>query len=165
MNTHSGGSKKVLAIEAHPDDAESLMAGTLTLLHKKGYRIYITSVCTGDKGSKILSPREIASKRFGEATLSAKILDGVFETLGVPDGEAVFDNSIRAKVIEAVRKVDPDIVITTSPTDYMPDHEIASYLTFDACFLASVPNYDTRQPNPSKAMDRIPHLYYADQFG
>lgn len=162
MSTHPNESKRVLAIEVHPDDAEFLMAGTLTLLHQKGYKVYIASVCTGDKGSKTLSPQEITSKRFEEATQSAQILNGSFETLGVPDGELVFENEIRAKVIELVRRVDPDIIITTSPNDYMPDHEIASYLTFDACFFAFVPNYDTKQPNPAKALNRIPNLYYAD---
>ncbi|MGD0330715.1 MAG: PIG-L family deacetylase [Nitrososphaeria archaeon] len=146
MNTNTNLSKKVLAIEAHPDDAEFLMAGTLTLLHQKGYNVHIASVCTGSGGSKTLNPREIASIRFNEATQSAQILDGSFETLGVPDGELVFENKIRAKVRELVRRVNPDIVITMSPNDYMPDHEITSYLTFDACF--------------AKALQI--HLYYAD---
>ena len=156
--------RRVLALGAHPDDVEFLMAGTLALLHERGYEIYIATVCNGDKGSATLQPQEIASVRFKEATRAAKILEASFECLGVPDLELVFENKIRMKVTELIRKIDPYIVLTTSPEDYMPDHVITSYLAWDACFNASVPNYKTGQINPAKATERIPYLYYADSI-
>ena len=158
----SNSDKRVLALGAHPDDIEFLMAGTLALLHQRGYEIHMATVCNGDKGSETLEPQEIASIRFKEATRSAKILDAGFTCLNVPDLELIFENKIRAKVTELMRKVDPSIVITLSPEDYMPDHVITSYLAWDACFNASVPNYKTGQSDPAKATKRIPHLYYAD---
>jgi len=155
----------VLAVGAHPDDVEFQMAGTLVLMHKAGIRIHIATVCNGDKGSVTLAPEEIASRRFREATASAKILDASFETVGIPDLELVFENKTRARVTELIRRVDPDIVITSPPDDYMPDHEITSELLWDACFNASVPNYKTAQLNAARPAKRIPYLYYSDSSG
>ena len=39
------------------------------------------------------------------------------------------------------RKLEPDVIITHSPDDYMPDHTAVSKLVFDASFAASVPHY------------------------
>ena len=158
----SDSNRRILALGAHPDDIEFLMAGTLALLRQRGYEIYMATVCNGDKGSETLESSEIASIRFKEAVRSAKILEASFKCLGVPDLELVFENEVRAKVTELMRKVDPRIVITMSPEDYMPDHVITSYLAWDACFNASVPNYKTGQDDPAKATKGIPHLYYAD---
>ena len=47
----------------------------------------------------------------------------------------------RDMVVELIRKVQPDFIITHSPTDYMPDHREVSKLVFDASFAASVPQY------------------------
>lgn len=162
MVTFQHKNKRVLAVGAHPDDVEFLMAGTLVLLHQGGYDVHIASICNGDKGSATLAPKEIAAMRFEEATRAAAILDASFECLDVPDLELVFENRVRAKVVELVRKHDPFIVITMSPEDYMPDHEITSYLLWDGCFNASVPNYKTGKPDCAEATKSIPHLYYAD---
>ena len=158
----SDSNRRILALGAHPDDIEFLMAGTLALLHQRGYEIHMATVCNGDKGTETLESPEIAAIRFKEATRSAKILDAPFKCLDVPDLELVFENKIRAKVTELLREADPCIVITMSPEDYMPDHVITSYLAWDACFNASVPNYKTGQANPAKVTKKIPHLYYAD---
>ena len=164
MDEPQDENKGILAVGPHPDDVEFLMAGTLALLHKQGCEIHVASICKGDKGSAELEPQEIASIRLREATEAARILDASFEALGEPDLELVFDNKTRAKVVELVRRVDPHIVITTSPNDYMPDHEITANLVWDACFNASTPNYKTGQPNPAKATDGIPYLYYSDSM-
>jgi LmbE family N-acetylglucosaminyl deacetylase len=154
--------KVILAIGAHPDDVEFLMAGTLALLYKKGYIIHIATLCTGDKGSMELRNQEIASKRFQEATNAARLLNATYTCLGESDLNLTFDNSTRYKVAELIRKVDPIIVMTHSPQDYMIDHQITADLVWDACFNASVPNYITGQANPAKPIKRIPYLFYSD---
>jgi len=164
MNAPKDEDRQILAVGAHPDDVEFLMAGTLALLRQGGHKIHIASICSGDKGSAVLEPKEIASIRYREATEAARIIDATFETLNVPDLELVFDNKTRAKVVELVRKVDPHIVVTMSPNDYMPDHEITANLLWDACFNASTPNYETGQANAAKATKRIPYLYYSDSI-
>ena len=63
-----------------------------------------------------------------------------------------------------MRKVDPQIVVTMSPDDYMSDHEITANLLWDACFNASTPNYETGETNAARATKRIPYLYYSDSI-
>ena len=155
----------VLAVGAHPDDVEFLMAGTLSLLHKRGWDVCIATICTGDMGSMELRKEEISSKRFQEAKSSARILRAPYVCLGESDLHIVFDNPTRSKAIELVRKIDPAIVITHSPEDYMFDHQLTADLMWDACFSASIPNYATDQANPAKPTKRTPYLYYSDAVG
>ncbi len=49
--------KVVLALMAHPDDAEFMCAGTLALLKRRGWEILIGTMTPGDCGSDLLPPR------------------------------------------------------------------------------------------------------------
>ncbi|MCH8148926.1 MAG: PIG-L family deacetylase [Planctomycetes bacterium] len=66
------------------------------------------------------------------------------------------------RCVEIVRQVRPDIVITHAPADYMVDHEMTSKLVRSACFGAPAANFLTSAIEPAAAIERIPHLYYAD---
>jgi len=154
--------KRILAVGAHPDDVEFLMAGTLALLYKQGFSIHIATVATGDMGSIELTSREISSKRYQEAVHSAEILEATYQTIGESDLHIVFDYPTRYKTAELIRSVNPYIVFTASPQDYMMDHQLTADLVWDACFNASVPNYHTRQPNPAEPIEHTPYLFYSD---
>lgn len=162
MEQRETTNNRILAVGAHPDDVEFLMAGTLTLLHQKGYSIYIATVATGDMGSMELRSQQISSKRYKEAVDAAKILDASYQCLGESDLSIVFDNPTRFKATELIRKIAPYIVFTLSPQDYMKDHELTADLMWDACFNASVPNYDTHQTDPASPMTSVPYLFYSD---
>ena len=73
--------KTVLSLGAHPDDAEFLCAGTLALLHKKGWNIHIATMAPGDCGTVQYSREEISRIRKGEAAKSAALLDGSYHCL------------------------------------------------------------------------------------
>ena len=75
-----------------------------------------------------------------------------------------YDRRTLSKVLELVRHVDPTLVFTHSPTDYMVDHEITSHLCQSACFGACAPNFRTGSRRPAKPVRGIPHLYYAQPF-
>ncbi|HIE28341.1 TPA: PIG-L family deacetylase, partial [Candidatus Poribacteria bacterium] len=95
MEQHETTNKRILAVGAHPDDVEFLIAGTLTLLYQKGYTIHIATVATGDMGSMELRSQRISSKRYKEAVNAAKILDASYQSLGESDLSIVFDNPTR----------------------------------------------------------------------
>src|SRR5262249_25434592 len=59
----------------------------------------------------------------------------------------------------------PDIVITSSPVDYMCDHEATSAIVRDACFAAPARNYGTRDLQAAQPVKAIPHLYFMDSVG
>lgn len=153
---------RVLAIHAHPDDIEILCAGTLALLKDKGCEIVMATMTAGDKGSAELDQDEIAEVRRNEAQAAADLLGAEYMCLEFKDLCIDFNDASRKRVTEAVRRANPEIVITAPPVDYMNDHEVTSKLVRDACFAASVPNYHTEQWDPAPITKKIPHLYYVD---
>lgn len=150
----------ILAITAHPDDAEFQCSGTLMQLKKLGHKIAIATVNNGSCGSAELPAKKISAIRGREARKAAALIGAEYFCAGVPDLESVFDNPTRRKVCEIVRSFRAEVIITHHPGDYMSDHEVASRLARDATFTATLPNYPTKAPRPSPILPRIPHLYY-----
>lgn len=160
----AGERQRVLALMPHPDDCEILCAGTLLRLREAGYEIHIATMTPGDKGSAELGCAEIATVRREEAQRAAETLGATgYTCLEFADLEITFDNDARRRVAAMLRRIDPAVVFTTPPVDYMADHEITSRLVRDACFNAAVPNYATEGgESPTSA---IPTLYYSDAIG
>ena len=151
--------KTVLSLGAHPDDAEFFCAGTLALLHQKGWEIHIATMTPGDCGTVQYSREEISRIRRAEAAKAASILDGTYHCLECDDIFILYDRPSLLKAIELLRKVKPAIVFTTSPSDYMVDHDMASRIAQTACFACGVVNVETPGAEP---FEPIPHLYYMD---
>jgi LmbE family N-acetylglucosaminyl deacetylase len=150
---------KVLAIGAHPDDLEILCAGTLRLMVERGDKVTMAHVANGDAGSFGHGPEEIAAIRRREAAAAAALIGAAHIAGTISDGRVnAATESQREFVVDVIRQVKPDLVITHAPNDYMPDHNEVSKLVFDAAFTASLPNYRTAHP----AHDLVPALYYMD---
>jgi LmbE family N-acetylglucosaminyl deacetylase len=151
--------RKVLSILAHPDDAEFGCAGTMALLHEKGWEVHIATTANGDCGSVELDAEEISRIRAAEAAKAAKILDGDYHWIGSRDIFIQYDEPTLTKTTELIRKVRPTIVFAPSPTDYMVDHEMTSKIAQTACFTCGMPNIKTPGSEP---FDSVPYLYYVD---
>jgi len=156
---------RVLALFAHPDDAEFLCAGTLSLLAERGAVVHIATMTPGDCGSAILPANEISRLRVKEAQRAAEVLGAQYTCLKEKDLLVFYDRHTLCKVMELVRCLDPSLVFTHSPSDYMLDHETASRLCQTACFGAMAPNFSTGARNPAKPLRTIPHLYYTQPIG
>lgn len=159
----SGNNRNVLALMPHPDDMEILCAGTMALLARAGCRLYVMTMTAGDQGSPDRPREEIAAIRREEARRGSETLGAVYECLGFDDVRIVFDNPTRERVVAALRRVNPFLIITTSPDDYMYDHILTSQLVRDATFTAPMPNYAT--PGKEPPIAGIPYLYYAVPLG
>jgi len=153
---------RILALHAHPDDVETLGAGTLALLASQGHSIRIATATAGEGGATETSAEETARIRRREAASAAAVIGAEYVCAGLPDLGVFNDDACRRRITELVRQARPDIVITASPVDYHPDHEASSVLARDACFASSVPNYRTGDAAPLPA---IPHLYFMDPIG
>jgi LmbE family N-acetylglucosaminyl deacetylase len=149
---------RIVSIHAHPDDAEILAGGTLALLAQRGHDIAIVTMTPGDKGSDKLSPDEIAAVRRLEAETAAMLIGAEYRCAEFRDLEIFSDHESRRRVVELIRQIRPDLVLTASPVDYLCDHEATSALVRDALFAAPARNYITDSP----PLDRIPHLYFMD---
>jgi LmbE family N-acetylglucosaminyl deacetylase len=147
---------------AHPDDAEILVGGTLFHLKALGWRLGILTMTAGDCGSNTTPREEIARIRYAEGQAAADFLGAAYACAGLLDIEVFANAPNLRRVVEAMRRFDPDIVITHSPVDYMLDHEEASRLARGAAFAMAMPNYDTRQNPPARVGQATPALYYAD---
>ena len=155
----------ILALCAHPDDAEIKCGGTLILLAKSGWDVHIATLSAGDCGSAEEMPNKIAAQRRSEAQASAAMIGGTYHCLGGTDLQVFDDGVMRAAGVTIVREVRPDVIITHYPIDYMPDHEAASKIARMASFTASIANYVTGPAAAVPATDAIPALYYFTPLG
>ncbi|HET9307991.1 MAG TPA: PIG-L family deacetylase [Candidatus Sulfotelmatobacter sp.] len=157
--------KNILAIHAHPDDIEILAGGTVAQLAASGHNVTIVTMTPGDCGSADRTPEEIASIRRAEAERSAHRIGAQYRCAEFRDLNVFSDDSSRRRVVEILRQVSAELVLTASPIDYLADHEATSQLVRDACFAAPARNYSAGAGNPSPPLDAIPHLYFMDPIG
>jgi LmbE family N-acetylglucosaminyl deacetylase len=150
--------KTVLGIFAHPDDAEFLCGGTLSLLSKAGWKVHIATMTAGDKGTAWHNREEIISIRIKEATNAAQLIGARYHCLGLEDVYILYDRVSINKTTALVRNIRPIVVFTCSPADYMVDHEMASLITQTACFSSGIKNMEINEP----VYDYVPYLYYCD---
>lgn len=153
--------KIALGIFAHPDDAEFMCAGTLSLLKNKGWSIHIASMTPGDKGTAQYSRTEISSIRKAEASKSAELIGGHYYCLELQDLYIFYNRESIDKTTGLIRKIHPDIVFTASPSDYMVDHECTSKIVQTACFSAGIKNMEISE----KPFEPLPYLFYCDPMG
>jgi len=156
---------RILAIHAHPDDVEILAGGTMALLAAAGHHITIVTMTAGDCGSADLPADEIAAMRRNEAGSAASLIGAEYRCAEFHDLAIFSDDPSRRRVVEILRRYKPDLVLTSSPIDYMCDHEATSALVRDACFAAPARNYSTRDMQAAAPLKAIPHLYFMDPVG
>ena len=150
--------KIVLGLFAHPDDAELMCVGTLSLLKKAGWTIHIATMTPGDKGSADLTREEISIIRKAEGAKAAALLDGTYHCLECDDVYIMYDRETINKATALLRKVRPTIVLTASPNDYMIDHEMTSLVAQTACFTSGIKNMEVTEV----PYEVVPYLYYVD---
>jgi LmbE family N-acetylglucosaminyl deacetylase len=161
--------KRVLAFGCHPDDIEFMAAGTLALLARRGWEVHLATMTGGEVGSATLKSQEIRDIRLAEARRAAERIGAQYHYAGGRDLEVEYNGHYRQLAVRVVRKVDPDVILTHFPTDYLIDHEETSRLVRNAAFIASVPLFDCGAPLAPTG--KIPHLYYwnalngIDNFG
>jgi LmbE family N-acetylglucosaminyl deacetylase len=153
---------RLLVCMAHPDDCAMLVGGTLFHLKELGWELGIATMTAGDCGSVTIPRDELARIRYAEAQAAAAYLGAWYACAGLMDVEVFCDLENLRRVVEVMRRFDPDVVVTHSPVDYMLDHEEASRLARGATFALAMPHYETRQNPPAKPARASPALYYAD---
>jgi bacillithiol biosynthesis deacetylase BshB1 len=129
----------ILVLPVHPDDAELGCSGTIVKEVALGKKVGIVDLTRGELGTR--GSAEIRDK---EAAASAKILGlAVRDNLGLPDGFFENNKPHQLKVIEAIRRFRPEIVITNAYHDRHPDHGRASDLVEDSAFLSGLRKIET----------------------
>ena len=155
--------RRAIAIAAHPDDIEFLMAGTLILLADAGWDVHYMNVANGSCGTSTLDADEIVRIRGDEARRAAASIGAAYHDSLAPDIEVFYDKPLLSKVAAVVREVAPDVVLTHSPVDYMEDHQNAARLAASAAFVRGMRNFVTDPPREPIGGDVT--VYHAQPHG
>ncbi|MFV0446158.1 MAG: PIG-L deacetylase family protein [Planctomycetaceae bacterium] len=138
--------ERLLAVVAHPDDAELLCAGTLARASSDGARIGIAVLCQGDRGQPGVPIANLADVRRDEMRAAARVLSADLLTGEFGDGTLQDDPPSRQRVVELMRQFRPTLILGHAPNDYHADHRAASALV-DACsWIASSRGLITDSP-------------------
>ncbi len=143
----------VLAVYAHPDDADVGCGGTLARWAKGGSAVHLIVCTDGGKGTRdpSVEPATLAAERAGELEESSSVIGlASVDNLGFPDGELLDTEEFRQTLVARVRQLRPDVVCGHDPTaiffgqDYFNhrDHRIAGLALLDAVApAAALPHY------------------------
>lgn len=156
----------VLAVYAHPDDAEVSCGGTLARWAAAGADVQVVLCTQGDKGSSdpAVDPAALAVRREAEARAAGEVLGiTAHHRLGRPDGEIDDDLALRAELVAIIRSVRPDAVVAPDPTAVFfgghyvnhRDHRVVGWATLDAvAHAAGNPHYfpDAGAPHRTGAL-------------
>ncbi|MSQ10428.1 MAG: PIG-L family deacetylase [Dehalococcoidia bacterium] len=137
-----------MTIQAHPDDQEFTVGGTLAKWAPAGTHIVTVCITSGGAGSNKYTPADMTSAKLvamrePEQLAACKVL-GVAETvfLRYPDGALQHTLELRRDLTRIIRRYKPEVVITGDPTvrfygsSYLnhPDHRAAADVALDAVF-------------------------------
>ncbi len=129
----------ILCITAHPDDVEIGCAGTVLKHVAAGKSVGLVELTAGELGT-----RGTPELRKLEAEAGMHVLGARFRyQLGLPDGFFRKDEASLMKVIAAIRRHRPRVIITNALRDRHPDHGRAAALVAEASFLSGLRRINT----------------------
>ena len=126
------GYKKVLVIGAHPDDPESMCAGTMLKLKAMGAEVVAVYLTSGEAGIVGKTHEQARTIRQAEALKACELLGIKAIFLTQIDGNAEVNKERYAEMKALIEAEKPDMVITHWPIDSHRDHRVCSILVYDA---------------------------------
>lgn len=146
----------ILVIAAHPDDAELGCSGTIAKQVAKGNKVGIVDLTHGEMGT-----RGTPELRLQEAEKAAHILGlAARENMGFQDVFFKDDAEHQLKLVQVIRKYQPEIVLANAITDRHPDHGKGSSLASNACFMSGLTKIETWQGDVKQAAWRPKFVYH-----
>lgn len=158
----------VLAIAVHPDDVELCCSGTLMMEKLHGKTTGVIDLTQGELGT-----RGTPALRIQESSAAAKVMElDVRENLCMADGFFQNNEENQRKLIAAIRKFRPELVLASALTDRHPDHGRAGKLISDSCFLSGLRKVETKDDEggfqqhwrPKYIFHFIQDRYYSPSF-
>jgi bacillithiol biosynthesis deacetylase BshB1 len=150
----------ILAFGAHPDDVELGCSGTIAKEISFGKKVGIIDLTRGELGT-----RGSVAIRNAESEKATQILGvSIRENLDMRDGFFVNDEAHQLKIIEMIRKYQPEIVLCNAIQDRHIDHGKGSKLVSDACFLSGLRKIETKQNGESQQAWRPKVVYHYIQW-
>jgi bacillithiol biosynthesis deacetylase BshB1 len=139
----------LLVIAVHPDDAELGCAGTILQQVAKGRKVGVVDMTRGELGS-----RGTIHTRALEAQNASKILGLHYRgNLAMKDGFFQNDEVHQRQIIQCIRSLRPEILITNALSDRHPDHGRAGDLVNDSVFLAGLRRIETQDSETGECQE------------
>ena len=130
----------ILAFGAHPDDVEISCGATLLKYTKEGKSIGIIDLTKGELGT-----RGSIEKRYEEANKAAVFLGlKIRENLNMGDGFISHSKENKLKIIECIRKYQPELILANSVHDRHPDHAKGAKLVAEASYHSGLRKIETK---------------------
>lgn len=127
----------VLAVMAHPDDAEIFCGGALIKSSEAGERTGVLDLTAGEAGSQ--GTVETRAREASDAAATMGLADR--RCAGLADSGLVNDQPSRVAVATMLRALRPRVVVTHWTEGRHPDHRAAARLARDASFLAGLKKF------------------------
>lgn len=150
----------ILAFGAHPDDVELGCSGTIAKEVSLGKKVGIIDLTRGELGTR--GSVEIRNSESAKASVILGVV--VRENLDMRDGFFINDEAHQIKVIEMIRKYQPEIVLCNAITDRHIDHGKGSKLVSDACFLSGLRQIKTELNGEAQEAWRPKVVYHYIQW-
>lgn len=129
----------LLVFAVHPDDAELGCSGTIIKHIAQGKKVGIIDFTQGELGTRGTAETRAEESRNASAIMGIHVR----ENIGIRDGFFKNDEDHQFKVIQMIRKYQPEIILTNALYDRHPDHGRASELSNDAIFLSGLRRIET----------------------
>ena len=152
---------RIIALGAHPDDAEQKFGATAALFAAQGHNVKLVALTNGDVGHFAQAGGPLAQRRKAEVEKCHAELGVETAVLDIHDGELMPDLETRKKVANLIREWQADIVLSHRPWDYHPDHRAVGTLADDAAVLVVAPFF---LPYTRPTARNPIFLYYSDAF-
>jgi bacillithiol biosynthesis deacetylase BshB1 len=148
----------ILVFAAHPDDVELACSGTVLKHISLGYKVGIVDLTKGELGT-----RGSAEIRTAETKVASELLGiHIRENLGFRDGFFEIDEIHLLKVVEVIRKYQPNIILANAASDRHPDHKRAGDLVSRANFLSGLLKVQTENQTHWRA--KAVYRYIQDNY-
>jgi LmbE family N-acetylglucosaminyl deacetylase len=161
----------VLAVFAHPDDAEIAAGATMTKWVKAGREVHLLVLTNGDRGSD--DPKrdrsELAATRRVETEAAAKVMGlASARVLSIHDGELENTAIVREAVVRRIRELGAETVLSCDPTTIFfedhyynhSDHRTAGFVALDAVFPgAGSPHFFAEHLGEGLSVQKVEDLW------
>lgn len=126
------GYQKVLVIGAHPDDPESMCAGTALKLKNAGAEVVMVYFTSGEGGITGATEQEARDIRRAEALQACQVLGMRAVFMTQVDGRSEINQARYDEMKALIEAEQPDLVLTHWPIDSHRDHRNCAILVYDA---------------------------------
>jgi LmbE family N-acetylglucosaminyl deacetylase len=125
----NGSPRRVFVISPHPDDESIGCGGAIREHLRRGARVRVVFLTSGEQGGHGRSPKETIRIRESEAKAAANVLgvDGI-EFWHEPDGALRATSGLVARLGDTLRQWRPQLIYVPHEREMHPDHRAACRL-------------------------------------